>query len=698
MTIQPVRLYRSITLEPNGGGAIFANKSSALRFDPTGRLCSMTLGKQVFTLKETELTFVVGGKYRSTIDTEGKNKNWASLMLSGAETYSPDFEYLNHKLKRTHNRAELHMTVLCKLSSAELEVTKIYSMSADDPGFNLRFELHSRGTFDDDDTMLHYMTAALPSADGEVKVKNIGNTSRFLEFGDKTLSVWCDPRFENNSVGSPLNYKVTVEQPLNCSEDIIVGSVSCMMVKGSAIDAARYVREQLEIAGLRGRGEFTSMLSSLQVYEVEIGPLRLSETKCHHRYDHPGELADDLMRIRDLGFNTVEMMPSFLFPCYSVFDLRNPDIQHGAGESIRPVIEEAHRLGMKVILDVLLHGCIDREIAAWNLERYSSRRFYWPEWLKRIPEFHDGNISPLREKHPDWFLYEKPGLIFRGYTWTFDHASHGFRDYLIESMNIAVRDWGIDGFRYDAPTWQSGINSAPDLPYSGADSLCYGHWIMFRELRESLSDVERELVWIVEGPYYPYADSCDMSYSYDLSSISTEVCLGKKTARDMQKYCELREAFFPRGAVWLNFADNHDTWNNGVVEDGLYRHERLGTDKAKAIFSAACFHNGGIQAFGGFEDPATSEGTYADYARAILRLRSSLAGFFADSIFSYSTYTDNENVICMQRTNRESGEVLICLVNYSDSFQTASAAKLKDIVLAPWQTKVFMDARELVIE
>ena len=51
MTIQPARLYRSITLEPNGEGAIFANKPPRA-FDSTGRLCSMTLGKQVFTLKK----------------------------------------------------------------------------------------------------------------------------------------------------------------------------------------------------------------------------------------------------------------------------------------------------------------------------------------------------------------------------------------------------------------------------------------------------------------------------------------------------------------------------------------------------------------------------------------------------------------------------------------------------------------------
>ena len=101
-------------------------------------------------------------------------------------------------------------------------------------------------------------------------------------------------------------------------------------------------------------------------------------------------------------------------------------------------------------------------------------------------------------------------------------------------------------------------------------------------------------------------------------------------------------------------------------------------------------------AFGGLRSGA-SEGTYADYARAILRLRSSLAGFFADSIFSYSTYTDNENVICMQRTNRESGEVLICLVNYSDSFRQ-QARETKRYCLSPVADKVFMDARELVIE
>ena len=33
-----------------------------------------------------------------------------------------------------------------------------------------------------------------------------------------------------------------------------------------------------------------------------------------------------------------------------------------------------------------MHGCIDTEIADWDRERYISRRYYWPEWQKKIPE------------------------------------------------------------------------------------------------------------------------------------------------------------------------------------------------------------------------------------------------------------------------------------------------------------------------
>ena len=35
-------------------------------------------------------------------------------------------------------------------------------------------------------------------------------------------------------------------------------------------------------------------------------------------------------------------------------------MQHSLGADLKPFIERAHALGMKVILDVLLHGVIDK--------------------------------------------------------------------------------------------------------------------------------------------------------------------------------------------------------------------------------------------------------------------------------------------------------------------------------------------------
>ena len=656
-------------------GITFGDASTELRFGASGELVSVTLSGETFAMSGREIAMTMGGYYKSSIDLENLNKNWAALRGEDMEHLSPESKYISHRVVTSHNTASLHLTV--QLGSVTL--TKIYTLEPDIPGYSLRFEAYGTG-------MLRSVTAAFPQVDGwDVCNLNRVGTAGFSvkPGGEKTLAVWCDPRFEAASVSRELAYQIRCERAL--SEDAVsFGDVHYTLVDGGALAAADHVREALELVGLRANNRSTALLKSLAIYETHIGPLRLSETKCHEGYAHPQDLADDLPRIRDLGFNCIELMPSFLFPCYTVFDLKNPDLQHGAGESIRPIIERAHALGMRVILDVLLHGCIDVEIADWDRERYCSRRYYWPEWQKRIPEFHEGRVSPLRAEHPDWFIYEKPGEIFRGYTWTFDHASAGFRQYLREAMEISVRDWHVDGFRFDAPTWQCGVNSAENLPYSGADSLAYGHWRMFRECRHAVEKIRDDLIWMVESPYYQYTDSCDMSYSYDLyHGYFNSIFEGKQTARGLQEFMQMKQSLFPTGAMYVNFADNHDTWNNGVTEDGLYMHERTSMAYAKAIFAVAAFANGALQCYAGCE---FSSDEYAQFMRETLAWRRELAPFMARSRFDASAYADDARVLSL--AYRAPEKSVMFAANLSGDTMTCSIPGAGTLTLGAYETRV----------
>ena len=96
----------------------------------------------------------------------------------------------------------------------------------------------------DGDNISALHDSGAPSADGDVKVSNIGSIA-FLEFETRHCRYGAI-RYENNSVGSPLYYKVGWNS-LKLQRDIIAGSVSCMMVKGSAVDAPDTLASSLRL-------------------------------------------------------------------------------------------------------------------------------------------------------------------------------------------------------------------------------------------------------------------------------------------------------------------------------------------------------------------------------------------------------------------------------------------------------------------
>ena len=667
MNIKTQNIY-GIELKETENGFTFASNTCRLNFNKNGTLDNLQIGGLSLKNKQgtNPVALTTGGHYRSTIDPVGKNKNWASLTGEDMKQEAPDATLENVRLVRTMLTVELHLTLNC----GKVEIEDIFALKQGEKGFTRRIIITNRT---DTNLTLRSLSLTLPSVPEGTDARPVGGFKpAIIETGKGTIAAWFDPRYDADQIDGNLTYTTRVESDLAEGDSVSAPGYTLSLVNGDRYEAAGYVRDRLEEKGLRARNTNREKLTTLTCYEAEIGPLRLSETKCHHRYDHPSELAADLERIRSLGFNTLEMMPSFLFPCYTVYDLMNPDIQHGAGESIKSVIDRAHELGMNVILDILMHGCIDTEIADWDRERYISRRYYWPEWQKKIPELFGeerAKVNPLREEHPDWFIFENKNDIFKGYTWTFDHAAPGFIDWFARAMEKSVAEWKVDGFRFDAPTWQSGVNSRENLPYSGQASVNYGHCETLRAARERVEKVRPDVIFIVEGPYYEYADSCDMAYSYDQYYSLKNIYDGRQTARGVQEYLRLRSDIFPHGAMWLNFADNHDTYNNGVVEDALYAVERFGYGFAKAMLFVSVFSEGALQAFAGFEE----RGNMGALAKELIAERVKYAAILRRPA-EYDHFASDENVLVMRRRAEKApsaGEypkytTLDAIANFSD--------------------------------
>ncbi len=173
--------------------------------------------------------------------------------------------------------------------------------------------------------------------------------------------------------------------------------------------------------------------------------------------DLPGVLAR-LSHVEDLGADTIWLSPFFPSPMadfgYDVADYTGVDPVFGTLGDFDRLVEEAHRRGLRIVLDLVANHTSDRH--PWFVGSRRSRsaeRRDWYIWRDPAP---DGGP-------PNNWISE-----FGGPAWTFDRATGQYylHSYLREQPDLnwrhppveeAVRDvmrfWferGADGFRLDA--------------------------------------------------------------------------------------------------------------------------------------------------------------------------------------------------------------------------------------------------------
>ncbi|MBV9496789.1 MAG: malto-oligosyltrehalose trehalohydrolase, partial [Acidobacteria bacterium] len=119
--------------------------------------------------------------------------------------------------------------------------------------------------------------------------------------------------------------------------------------------------------------------------------------------------ARELQRLRDVGITVVEMMPVNEFPGafgwgYDGVDLWAPTHLYGTPDDLRAFIDEAHRVGLAVILDVVYnHLGPDGNYLAQFSPRYFTKK-YPNEWGESI-NFDEEESRPVRDFFVDNAAY-----------------------------------------------------------------------------------------------------------------------------------------------------------------------------------------------------------------------------------------------------------------------------------------------------
>ncbi|ACL69726.1 alpha-amylase family glycosyl hydrolase [Halothermothrix orenii] len=244
----------------------------------------------------------------------------------------------------------------------------------------------------------------------------------------------------------------------------------------------------------------------------------------------------DLERIRELGVDIVWLMP--VYPVgrkgrkgkegspYAIRDYRSIDPALGTSEDFKKLVDKAHRLKLKVIIDVVFnHTAIDSVLVKKH-----------PEWFYKTPE---GEIS---RKIDDW-----SDIV------DLDFSSSKLKEYLIDTLQYWV-DLGVDGFRCDV---------AALVPLS-----------FWKEAREQIK-TDREIIWLAESVeksfvkflresgYVCHSDPelhevFDLTYDYDGFEYLKSYFKGQGQIHDYINHLYIQETLYPENAIKMRFLENHD--------------------------------------------------------------------------------------------------------------------------------------------
>ena len=276
------------------------------------------------------------------------------------------------------------------------------------------------------------------------------------------------------------------------------------------------------------------------IYEVNL-----------RQYTETGKVADfekHLPRLKELGVDILWFMPIHpiselnrkgeLGSYYAVKDYKGFNPEYGTIEEFKHMVDEAHKLGMKIILD----------------------------WVPN----HTGCDNNWVTEHPDWFMKDSLGKMYGPYDWTdvykLDYSNKEMRAGMVDALKFWLTEIGVDGYRCDV---------AGEVPTDFWD-----------ETRPMLDSVKPELFMLAEASKPELQKHAfDMGYNWPMKDLFSEIAatVGQytfkkegepmrtfpvKTAVDIDSLLADQAANYPKDCYLMNMITNHDlnSWEGTEME------------------------------------------------------------------------------------------------------------------------------------
>jgi hypothetical protein len=291
-----------------------------------------------------------------------------------------------------------------------------------------------------------------------------------------------------------------------------------------------------------------------------------------------GNFADveaDLPRIRSMGVDVIWFMPihpigkvarkGTLGSPYAIQDYREVNPEYGTRQDFFRLVERAHTLGLKVMIDVVYnHTSPDALLFSQHPEYFHTDANGQP--VAHDPEWSD--VIDLKHLHPE------------------------LTNYLIETLKSWVQ-FGVDGFRCD-------VGSLVPVDF-------------WRQARAAVAEIKPGAIWLAESVHADYigkrrrrglishSDSelyaaFDLTYDYDIWPIWQQAVLGQVPVSRYLEMLRFQDCIYPVNFVKMRCVENHDQ----------ARIQKLAPTRSQALAWTAfqAFNRGAFLIYGGQEAAA----------------------------------------------------------------------------------------------
>jgi len=365
------------------------------------------------------------------------------------------------------------------------------------------------------------------------------------------------------------------------------------------------------------------------IYEVNI-----------RQYTPEGTFAafeEHLPRLKEMGVDILWLMPIFpisvekrkgtLGSYYAVQDYKDVNPEYGNMDDFKNLVNRAHELGFKVILD----------------------------WVAN----HTGAGNILTVEHPEWYKKDSLANFISPYDWTdvlqLDYDNPEMREYMIGALKFWIEEADVDGYRCDV-----------------AFMVPTDFW---EEARKQLDQIKPVFMLAESEKPELLVNAFDMDYAWEFHHITNEIAKGNMDATAFDTYFLKADTVYPKGGIRMYFTSNHDenSWNGTVFErmgDGakafavltfgikgmplLYSGQETGLDKRLEFFEKDTII---------WDD--NSE--FHDFYKTLIKIKKDNPALWFDGELNPISNSKPDAIYAFSR-KRDHNNILIC-INFTNSLQ-----------------------------